>query len=111
MGTTVTKKIPEGVVYGGGKILSQREEIRKKYDLLSVRTVYNPINYIKFKYIFLVILNQLKKEEICKNIIIHFDKLKLKYKKNDYLSMIYVLSTNKGYDVDWERDFIKITHN
>lgn len=111
MGTTVTKSIPEGVIYGGGKILSERKQLNKKYDLLAVRTIYNPIHYIKFIHIFSNIVKKTKRENPEWKNKIEFDKIKAEYKANDYLSMIYVLSTNRGYEVDWQNDFVKISND
>lgn len=111
MGTTVAKKVPKGVIYGGGKILSERKQSNKKYDLLSVRTIYNPINYIRFQYIFSHIVRKLKRKKGELNNIIEFDKIKLKYKKNDFLSMVYILCINRNYEVDWNNNFIKISDN
>lgn len=102
MGTTVAKTIAAGSVYAGGRILSKREEKKYKYDLLQIRTVYNPLNYIKFNKR----IKKLKKQDIIK-----FDEIYAKYNKSDYLSLIYRWCENNDYKVDWENQIIKKSQN
>ena len=98
MGTTVAKTITAGSIYAGGRILSQREEKKYKYDLLAVRTLYNPLHYIKFNKK----IKKLKKQEI-----ITFDEICRNYDNYDYLSLIYRWCGNNNYEVDWEKEIIK----
>ena len=111
MGTTITKNVPENVIFGGNRILSERKEKNKKYDLLAIRTIYNPINYIRFKYMFSHIVKKAKTtNQVKTSNIIDFDMVKLYYKNKDYLSMIYILSKEKKYKVEWENDIIEISN-
>jgi len=98
MGTTVAKTITAGSIYAGGRILSKREEKKYKYDLLQIRTLYNPLNYIKFNKK----IKKLKKQET-----IRFDEIYRNYDKSDYLSLIYRWCENNNYEVDWEKEIIK----
>ena len=98
MGTTVAKTITAGSIYAGGRILSKREEKKYKYDLLQIRTLYNPLNYIKFNKK----IKKLKKQET-----IRFDEIYRNYNKYDYLSLIYRWCENNNYEVDWEKEIIK----
>ena len=98
MGTTVAKRITAGSIYAGGRILAQREEKKYKYDLLQIRSVYNPLHYIKFN-------NKIKK--LKKHETIKFDEIYAKYDKSDYLSLIYRWCENNNYKADWEKEIVK----
>lgn len=99
MGTTVAKRIEEGNIYAGGRILSKREHKIYKYDLLQVRVMYNPLHYIKFKKI----VRRLKRQGIIK-----FDEIYKVYSNDDYLSLIYRWCENNNYEVDWKNEILKL---
>lgn len=99
MGTTVAKTISAGSVYAGGRILSKREEKIYKYDLLQIRVMYNPLNYIKFNKK----IKKLKNKDSIK-----FDEIYKIYNNYDYLSLIYRWCENNNYEVDWKNEIIKL---
>ena len=102
MGTTVAKEIPSGSIFAGGRFISEREEKNYKYDLLSVRTVYNPVHLFKFNRI----MNKIKKSN--KSSDITFDIIKKYYNDYDHLSMIYRWCEEKNIEIDWHNEIIKI---
>lgn len=97
MGTTVAKKIPAGSIFAGGRFISQREEKTYKYDLLGVRTVYNPFHYIEF--------NKKIKKAKAQNVI-KFNEIQKFYNKFDYLSLIYIWCNRNNYEADWKNEII-----
>ncbi len=98
MGSTVPKNIQANSIFAGGRFLSEREEKTHKYDLLQVRSIYNPIHYLKF-------VNKIKN---IKKDIIKFDEIKSVYNDYDILILIYRWCENNNYVVDWKNETIKI---
>lgn len=97
MGTTVAKRIEAGSIFAGGRVLSKREDKTYKYDLLQVRVMYNPFNYIKFNKK----VKKLEKQEIIK-----FNEIYNLYNNYDYLSLIYRWCENNNYKVDWKNEIV-----
>lgn len=98
MGTTVAKRIEPNSIFAGGRVISKREEKIHKYDLLQVRTLYNPLHYIKFS----AKIKRIKRQDT-----LSFDDIYRVYFNNDYLSLIYRWCENNNYEVDWENEILK----
>lgn len=100
LGAVVPKSIKNNVIYGGYRILKVLEPKEKAYNTLRVRTIYSPWNYITFSIIIRRLLSKNKNQ-------LTFSKIKTKYDKPDYISMIYRWSDYHKYQIDWGRETIK----
>lgn len=91
MGTTVSKNVNEGEIYAGYRVVSTREVTDDAMELLVLRTVFSPLNYL----IFCIKLKKLKKRES-----FSFSDARTLYSKPDLLCLLYRYSIDHGYNFD-----------
>lgn len=90
MGTTVSKNVYAGEIYAGNRVISNREILTNDmFELLAMRTVFNPLHYLVFS---------LKMRKLRRLNRISFQKIYDLYSKHDVLCMMYRYSTDHGYD-------------
>lgn len=103
MGSTAFGHIPDGVIFAGGKIIKERKSgdlVHAKWDLLEVRNIVDPINYIYFKWVLS------KSFENVSNV--SFEEIQAVYKKKDWLKNLYMFSMEKMLVVDYKAGNISL---
>ena len=101
MGTTVSKNIPQNVIYAGNRVIRDRQASETSYSLMELRNVYNPIHYLIFK--------KNIRDFLAKNNSISFTQIKEKYRKEDWAVLTHIYCEYHGLRFDLNEE--RITHN
>ena len=103
MGTTVSKNVSGGTVFAGGKTIKERPAVQAKYSLLEIRTLYNPLHYLRFQP---AVSRAVKHAKTRKAKTISFRSIHSLYPGEDWLSLLFRYCQFSDIEMDLKNECI-----